>query len=178
MKWADVGNLVGKAAPLIGGLLVGPAGAVVGGMVADALGVEKSPDAVGSLVAADPTAMAKIIEVQSKERTRLAELAAELYIEDTRIAAQDRDSARKRQVSMHDWTPNVLVGAVLLLWGILQVSLLYHEIPTPNEQLVARALGTLDTLLGIGFTYFLGSTRDSQRKTTAILETNGAMLKK
>ena len=60
MNWSDIGNIVGKAAPIVGTLLGGPAGAAVGALVASALNVSNDPDSVNSALAASPDALVRI----------------------------------------------------------------------------------------------------------------------
>ncbi|MDR0480130.1 MAG: hypothetical protein LBH31_10100, partial [Burkholderiaceae bacterium] len=71
MQWRDIAGVVGKAAPLVGGLLGGPASAAVGGLVAATLGVEASPDAVSAALLADPQAALKIKELEANSRPQL-----------------------------------------------------------------------------------------------------------
>ena len=49
MNWKDVGNVVSKAAPILGTILGGPAGAAAGGaasLIASMFGCEPEPEAV------------------------------------------------------------------------------------------------------------------------------------
>lgn len=75
MKWSDVGELVGKAAPLVGTVIGGPAGGAIGAIVAQALGTEATPEAVSTALAADPDAVLKLKEVESNNSVRFQELA-------------------------------------------------------------------------------------------------------
>lgn len=77
MDWKGVGSIIGKAAPIIGGLLGGPAGASAGSLVANVLGVKETPEAVSEALTANPEALAKVQEAQLKYKTRLAEIALE-----------------------------------------------------------------------------------------------------
>jgi hypothetical protein len=43
MNWSKVGDIAGKALPVLGTVLGGPAGGTVGAMIAGALGVEDDP---------------------------------------------------------------------------------------------------------------------------------------
>lgn len=60
MKWGDVGRALGKAAPTIAGTLAGPGGAVAGAALAQKLGVDPTPDAVGAALKAQPARKAQI----------------------------------------------------------------------------------------------------------------------
>ncbi|WP_258292100.1 hypothetical protein, partial [Escherichia marmotae] len=64
MEWKDIAGIVGKAAPIVGGLIGGPAGAAVGGLVASALGTEATPDAISRALETDPQAAVKLKELE------------------------------------------------------------------------------------------------------------------
>ncbi len=77
MQWKDLTGLIGKAAPLLGGLFGGPPGAAVGAIVARELGVDATPDAVAQAIQTNPEAALKLAELQKDERIQLAVLAAQ-----------------------------------------------------------------------------------------------------
>jgi len=77
MDWGDVKGVLGKAAPLVGSLLGGPVGGSVGAMVANALGVENSPDQVLKELKNNPDALVKIKTLESEERIALRKLTVE-----------------------------------------------------------------------------------------------------
>lgn len=123
MEWKDIAGMVGKAAPIVGGLIGGPAGAAVGGLVASALGTEATPDAISRALVTDPDAVVKLKELEVNSRTELQSLA--VTAENNRLQAAavqyaaeaaDRDSARRlASQQTKDWVrPSV---TVLLLMG-------------------------------------------------------------
>lgn len=72
MNWSDVAETVGDAAPMVGSALYGRAGGAVGSMVAEALGVEATPEAVNQAMSDDPEAAAKIKKVEAElEQARI-----------------------------------------------------------------------------------------------------------
>ncbi len=74
MTWKDVGQIVAKAAPALGGILAGPGGAAAGEILAKAFGVESAPDKVIDALKSDPAAIVKLRELESNERVRLEEI--------------------------------------------------------------------------------------------------------
>ena len=86
-----------------------------------------------------------------------------------RIAYQDRDSARTREVKTGDsWTPRALAGIVILGWFALQWFLLTHLIPQEMREIVLRGLGTLDMAVGLVLGYYFGSSVGSAGKDQTI----------
>ena len=77
MKWSDIGQFIGKAAPLIGTVIGGPAGAGIGAMVAHALGTDNTPDAVQQALSSDPQALLKLKQLEADHDVELKRLVIE-----------------------------------------------------------------------------------------------------
>lgn len=75
MDWKDLASIVGKAAPILGTLLGGPAGGAVGGLIASALGTGNDPAEVSAALA-NPDAVIKLREIESRRQVELQSLAA------------------------------------------------------------------------------------------------------
>lgn len=183
MNWSDVGNIVGRAAPIVGTLLGGPAGAAVGALVANALNVSNDPDAVNAALAASPDALVRIQELQTNARVQLEQLAVQ--IETTRIQAAgaqyqaeaaDRDSARQLAAKQ----PNDLVRPMLtfiMLGGSLFV-VVAVLIGWANDAITnPTAALTVGTVLGLwlGMTkevmgFWFGMTKESQKQNAIVTD--------
>lgn len=183
MNWSDIGNIVGKSAPIVGGLLGGPAGAAVGALVASALNVSSDPEAVSAALAGNPDAMVRIQELQTNARVQLEQLAVQ--IETVRIQAAgaqytaeaaDRDSARQLAAKQpNDFvrptlTMITLGGSLFIVVAILM--------GWANEAItnVTAAL-TVGTVLGLwlGMTkevmgFWFGMTKESQKQSAQITD--------
>lgn len=102
--WSDVRNILGDAAPVIGGLLGGPAGAAVGSVVARALGVGNSPDAVTRALQTDPKALAKVIELERSDAMKLA--LAKLADQSAQVKV-DEEEAKSSSLFVSGWRPAI-----------------------------------------------------------------------
>jgi hypothetical protein len=183
VKWSDIGNMVGKAAPLVGTLLGGPAGAAVGSLVAAALNVNSDPESVNAALVGNPDALVRIQELQVNAKIQLQQLAVTL--ETTRIQAEgaqysaeaaDRDSARKLAAAQ----PNDLVRPTLTMITLggslfIVVAILMGW---ANEAItnVTAAL-TVGTVLGLwlGMTkevmgFWFGMTKESQKQNAIVTD--------
>jgi len=158
MRWRDVAETVGKAAPSVGAALAGPAGAMVGGMAARALGVEATPDAVAQAVHRDPEAATKLAEIEAESRRALIDAQA-------RIVTSE---AQGESWLQRNWRPMVmlwfagLVGAhwlgftpdnlsepmVLALFDIVQYGLAGYIAGRSAEKITKTVTGS-----GIGQTF-------------------------
>lgn len=160
-KLSDVfKKIVGQVAPYapaIATALGGPgAGAAVAALSHVVLGHGNgtADDVAAALEAAQPELFTKI---------RAADQTFEL--EQQRIAADDRKSARQREIDAHDsWTPRALAGLVVIGAFVGEGYAMTHAIPTGSEMLVGRVLGTLDGALMLVLAYYFGSSAGSAAK--------------
>lgn len=159
--------LVGTFAPYLGAALGGPLGGAAVGMIADALSLDDKSEASikNALQGITPDQVAAIKAADQQFQVRMRELDIDSVTKIEALAVSDRDSARKREISVGDRTPQILVFAILVAWIIANVFLFSTPIPEGNKELLSRALGSLDTLLGLAFAYFYGSTAGGKLKS-------------
>lgn len=159
MNWSDVTGFIGKAAPLLGGVLGGPAGATVGSMVASALGVEDSPEAVARAIKSDPDAMLKLKKLESDEAENLRKYQFNV------LDAELKDKQSARQAHKHNHMPAVICIALTLLVGSGAFLLFTIVIPDGNKEIAYLLFGTLLAKWGDSIAYWVGTTRSSSEKT-------------
>ena len=91
--------------------------------------------------------------------------ARTLALEEERIAAGDRASARGRQAQMDDWTPSVL-GALIIGGFFLTLAVMVaRRLPEGAETEFSIMLGALATMTAAVVNYFFGSSAGSKEKT-------------
>lgn len=181
MNWSDVGNIIGRAAPVVGTLLGGPAGAAVGALVSSALGVQNDPDAVNAAIAANPDALVRIQELQTNAKVQLQQLAVtaennRLQAEASQYAAEaaDRDSARKlaaaqpRDIIRPAITILVLCGALFMVLAVF-LGWSSEMLKDPVASL------TVGTMIGVFFGelkqvmgFYFGMTKESQKQNAIV----------
>jgi hypothetical protein len=148
----DLINLVKNYAPALATALAGPAGGAVVSAIASKLGVSADVAAITQAIAQDPQAAQKL---------------AEIDLEQFKVEAEDRDSARKRESEIatsanSPWlnkavTP-ILALVIVTVWATVQYFMLNYGIPQENRELVARVLGTLDGALMVCLSYYFGAS--------------------
>ncbi|EGQ9843740.1 hypothetical protein FYU92_06580 [Vibrio cholerae] len=124
--WDTVKSLIADAAPLVGSLIGGPVGGGVGALVANALGVEHTPEAIEAEIRRNPDALLKITEMESEERIRLRELTyqqAELESTERKLALTEQHKTMQAELASDDayvrrWRPT-FGYAVCLAWSSL-----------------------------------------------------------
>lgn len=166
MTWQDVGNFLGKSAPVIGSLL-GPAGIAVGGLISAALGTANTPDAVMTELQNNPDAIVKVQQIEATKQVDLAKIANE------QIASylNDIQDARKRQVESEkvtgkkDWNLYLLAWTIVMSFFIVCGILIFVPLPAGQANIVYMLLGTLGTGFVTVISYFFGSSKGSADKT-------------
>lgn len=155
---------VAKAAPRIAEQLGGPlAGAAVAAIARAIFGTEDvSEEALADAVAkASPEQLAALKRAENEFRLAIRNAA----VEESRIDAGDRASARDRQHKMRDWTPSVL-GALIIAGFFLTLGVMVaRRLPAGAETEFSIMLGALATMTAAVVNYFFGSSAGSREKT-------------
>jgi hypothetical protein len=167
-----VGPLLGQVAPTLATALGGPlAGLAVKTLSNVLLGNEEGSesDIAKAMQTASPDQLAAIKQIDADFKVRMAELDIDLE----RISASDRDSARKREISVGDHTPKVLAAVITLgFFGILFWMFVYGVPKNGNEALLLM-LGALQTAFTGVIAYYFGSSAGSKAKTDALAKGDG-----
>lgn len=177
MDWKEIGATVANAAPLLGSLL-GPGGTAAGTaikLIANALGVEEKPEAVAAAIAADPSALLKLKELEFTHKVELEKI----LLERERLDMQDRASARSREIETTKATGKPDRNLFALAWlGVLGylaliVYLIAYGLPKMTAEL-ALMVGNLIGIVGAKYSsiydYFFGSSKGSVEKTAMLAQ--------
>ena len=92
-----------------------------------------------AIAGASPDQLLKLKNAETQFSTRMKELDIDLE----RINAEDRDSARKRQVETGDNTPTILAMMLSAAFFGLLGSMMFFEIPDSNRDLLNIMVGVL-----------------------------------
>ncbi len=163
--WKDI---IGTVAPGLATALGGPlAGMAVSAISQALLGTpDGSIEAVqAAVVGATP---ANMLELKKADQQFAKDMRA-LDVDLEKVAAADRDSARKRQIATGDKAPLWLGGFVLAMWGATQGTLILYGVPGSLDPMVtARILSMLDAAALLVLYYFFGSSAGSASKQQTI----------
>ena len=159
-------QILGTVAPLLGNAVGGPMGGMAMSLIAEKLGLE--PDATDKQVHRaienmPPEDYAKIKAAELDLKARLKELD----IEEERIHAKDRASARSSNLASGRWTADIL--AFIVTFGFLGALVAFFFAGLELSATVKDPLLILIGVLGASFKdvmqYFFGSSRGSKEKT-------------
>lgn len=155
---------IAEAAPKIAEQLGGPlAGAAVSALARAIFGKEgaSEEDLAEALATASPEQLIALKRADNEFRLAIRQAA----VEESRIDAGDRASARERQEKMSDWTPSIL-GALIIAGFFLTLGFMVaRNLPAGAETEFAIMLGALATMTAAVVNYFFGSSAGSREKT-------------
>jgi hypothetical protein len=165
-NWKD---LIGSVAPTIATALGGPLAGLAVKAIADSLGVDPTEGAVSKALAnASPEMLAAIQKADQEFQVKMAELNIDLV----KLAGEDKDSARNREVKTGDsGTPRALaLFAVLcfvgLIFGVMHGVAVVDGMKDTFLILVGAAIAVFKDVYG----YYFGSSAGSRDKDKVIAD--------
>lgn len=178
MDLKSIGEAIAKLGlPLIGAALPIPGGAALGALLASKIG---APSSAPDDILATLTQSADAIEKAKEFETTHAETMLRLQIEQeqnasaaavqfAQVDAGDRDSARRREAAVKDWTPAGLAWLLVIGSMCLAAVLIMGWAPTYKDpeaaQIVGVVLGYVFSESKQAISYFLGgSSGETQSK--------------
>lgn len=174
MSKPDWSGILQTIAPWIGAAIGSPLGGIAVEAAARALGAsDKTADAVKSaLSGATPEQMLALKKADQDFAARMQELGFKQVADLEAIAAGDRDSARKLQEAVQSPVPAALTCFVVSTFTITLLLLLYYDVPTTNRDIVVYMIGQLSGGFTSALAFWLGTTRESSRKTELLAQAN------
>jgi hypothetical protein len=160
---AKFGPLLGQVAPTIATALGGPLAGVAVKTLSNALfghedGTEEQVFA--AMANATPEQLAAIKKIDADFKMQMKSLDIDLE----RIAAGDRDSARKMQSEMKDWTPKALAFFITFGFFGALIWIMVFGIPQTGTEVLLMMLGSLSTSWTGVMQFYFGSSAGSKAK--------------
>jgi hypothetical protein len=155
-------TLLKATAPALATAVAGPLGGAAVAMIADKLGLDdKTVQGVTQALIADPDKLNKLKEME---------------LEFAKLDAQDRNSARNREIEMaksdvHFITKNItsLLALSTLSGALVMTSLIFFvDFPDSQENIIIFVLGSLFGIATQVISYYFGSSQGSKEKTEEI----------
>jgi hypothetical protein len=171
MDWT---KLVSTVAPWIGTALGGPLGGMAVEAAANALGLsDKTVDSVKqALAGVTPEQMLALKKADQDFALSMQALGFKNVADMEAIAAGDRDSARRMQTAKPSPVPALLTCFVVGAFTATLVLLLKFDVPATNRDIVVYMIGQLSGGFTSALAFWLGTTRDSGRKTELLAQSS------
>jgi len=159
----DWKSVVSTVAPVIGTALGGPFGALASSVVCKVLNIDTNSDEAVVANAMKNATPDQLLALQNAERQFKLDME-KLDIDVAKIDADDRSSARQREMAVRDFVPGVL--AMLLTVGFFGLLgwLVAHEPPAGSATILNVMLGSLGTGWVTMLAYYYGSSASSKNK--------------
>ena len=155
---------VAKAAPKIAESLGGPlAGAAAAAVARAIFGREDVTDGdlADAVASANPEQLIALTKAENEFKLALRNAG----VEEQRIDAGDRASARDRQVKAKDLTPSILGGLIIGGFFLTLAAMVARKLPPGTDTEFSIMLGALATMTAAVVNYFFGSSAGSREKT-------------
>lgn len=165
-------DFIKNLVPMLGTALstVNPLAGMAVSMVSKALGLETNDkkDIEKALQTASPEQFVALKKAEQEFAIKMEELGINSVKDLEAIAAGDRDSARKREIAVHDLTPSILAYAVTVgFFGVLAYLMTYGSSEKGGDALLVM-LGSLGTAWAGVISYYFGSSAGSAKKDSTI----------
>ena len=157
------GPILGQIAPTIATALGGPLAGLATKTLSNVLFGHEEGDAdaiSAALQNATPDQLANVKKIDADFNSKMKELDIDLE----RIAAGDRDSARRREMVVGDHMPKILaIGVTAGFFGIL-FWMFVNGVPKNGNEPLLLMLGALQTAFTGIIAYYFGSSAGSKAK--------------
>lgn len=161
-------KILGSVAPLVGTAIGGPFGGLATTVLREAFGSDDEAEIERQIASSSPDALIKLKTAEQAMEVKMRELDIsedDLYLKDVQSA---RDMAKATSI-----IPQLALTfiAIFAFGAVLYVLVLQSQvIPPENKDLVIFLVGQLSTFTGMGFSFFLGSSKGSGDKNKQIAD--------
>ena len=168
----DFTKLLTTVAPWIGTALGGPLGGMAVTAAANALGLtDKTAEALKTaLGGATPEQMLALKQADQAFALSMQALGIKEVADLEALSVNDRKDARALQIARPSRVPALLTCFVVGAFTGILMLLFKYDVPTTNRDIVVNMLGQLSGGFTAALAYWLGTTRDSGRKTELLAQ--------
>lgn len=160
--WDSALDTLGALAPTIATALGGPIAGMAVTAIEKACGLDPTGDKTAAFQAVANATPEQVLALKKADQDFAVQMR-QLDIDVEKISANDRDSARRREVDSHDsWTPRGLAALIVAAYIAVQWFVLGHVIDQGMREIVLRSMGTIDGALMLVLSYYFGSMNKAQ----------------
>jgi uncharacterized protein (DUF849 family) len=160
--------ILSTVAPTLATALGGPMAGVAVTSIIKALDIKEDSteeEVLKAISTASPESLLKLKEMEHDFKAKMKQLEVDVMA----LEIKDKENSRKREIETSDKTNRILAYLIVALYIAMQLWLVSGNIlPQEMREIVMRALGTLDAIMGMVFSYYFGSSLGSKEKTYQI----------
>lgn len=165
-------DILRVVAPVIGTAIGGPLGGMVASRLSEALLGKSDATQEELSLALERATPAQLIEIKKIESEFTLHMK-ELDIDLDRIDAGDRDSARRRETEVKDWTPRfIALLTIVSFFSYIGMVTFYPFNTQPNMEFVNLAIGWIGGVATSVISYYFGSSSGSKDKNVLLAKMN------
>lgn len=178
MNFDDFKQLVRKIAPTVAAALGGPLAGVATSALSQILLGTPNADivAVTDTMTSGTLTPEQIVQIKQleleykKHETEMGFKFADLEFQTDKIYLEDIQNARARQIATNDYMPQIILFCAFLFYLFQFYIFIYAELPHDEftRALIVRGFGTVDGILIMCVSYFVGSSRGSKNSGDAV----------
>lgn len=149
----------------------GPFTAMAAGEIGSLFGLDVAPTqegvekAIADAQVKDPEALLKLKQLDQDFSFKMKQLGFDTVTKLEQIDADDRASARSREIAVKDNTNKILAYMVVLATFTAEGIVMFHGVAAIDGVILGRILGTLDAAMLLVLGYYFGSSSGSAQKT-------------
>lgn len=161
-------KILGTVAPMVATAVGGPFGGLAATVLRESFGTDDDAAIEAQIASSSPDALVKLKTAEQAMSVKMKELdidEKDLYLKDVQSA---RDLAAKTSI-----IPQLVLTftAIFAFGAVLYVLVLNSSIiPADNKDLVIFLVGQLSIFTGMGFSFFLGSSKGSGDKSKQLAQ--------
>lgn len=163
-------DILGTVAPVLGTAIGGPMGGIAARAISQKLLGKPSATAEelsNAIVNADPNTLAELKKIEADFLVQMERIGVDLE----KIAADDRNSARQREMEIKDKTPAILAYGTMAAFFSYIGGVTFFDLPTADMDFIYLALGWLGGTASTVVAYYFGSSSGSAKKDDYINKT-------
>ncbi len=156
-------GILKSVAPMVATAIGGPVAPMALNVLKGVLGTDDESLIEQQIAEASPETLAKLREADQMFRARMRELD----IQEQDLYLQDTQDARGTAVKFGTFMPQLLLTFVAIVgFSGLLYALVVKAVVIPEESrtIVMLLVGQLSTFVGMGYAFFLGSSKGSKEK--------------
>jgi hypothetical protein len=160
----DFKSIISNVVPFLGSLIGGPFGGTALKIISKSLCGNENVSKSELLKAFEQLSPDKLQNLKAAEHEYKVKMA-EIGLNEEKMYALDRESARKREIQLRDRMPSILSITLSIGFFSILIILIFCSVSEHSRDVIDIMLGSLGTAWISTISYYFGSSKSSKDKT-------------